>query len=75
MAFNRGNSPYRCPPDCPDRSPICHTSETSCNTYAAARARAEAEKTAERQRKALANASEVLIESRMRQKRQMKISK
>ena len=71
MAFNRSNSPYRCPPDCPDRSPICHTSESSCNTYASDRARAEAEKTAARLLRATDNAAAVLIESRQRQKRRM----
>jgi len=71
MAFNRSNSPYDCPTDCPDWSPICHTSESSCNTYAAARARAAADKTAARLRRASDNASTVLIESRQRQKRRL----
>lgn len=58
MAFNRSPTPYDCPPDCPDRSPICHS-------------RAEAEKTAARLRSASDNATSVLIESRQRQKRRM----
>jgi len=72
MPFNRSNSPYRCPPDCPGRNPECHTEKSDCRIYAAACAKAAEEKAeAQRRHKTEGAAKSVLIESRRRQKSRM----
>ena len=76
MPFNRSNSPYRYPPDCPGRNPECHTSKSDCRIYAAASAKAAEEKAeARRRQKTESTAKAVLIESRQRQKRRLKTTK
>lgn len=64
--------PYRCKPDCPNRSAICHA---ECHIHAEDRAREAAKKAeAQRHHKANYDASSVLIESRQRYKRYAKIN-
>ena len=70
MPFNRSNSVYDCPPECPKRSPICHL---DCPIYAESIARDTELKAAARSRlKGGTDAMSVLIESRLHYKGLMK---
>lgn len=70
MSFNRSNTVYDCPPDCPSRRVGC---QSTCPTYASARAR-DAELKA-KHRRLNSGAESVLIESRLKYKRDVRLTK
>lgn len=73
MAFNRSNSVFSCPPDCPKRCVGC---QSKCPTYAKAKARdAELKAAARRGTRGLTDAKSILIESRLKYKRDVKLTK